>query len=60
VCLDAQPSEIEDDYKNTYKITAEQLCAFDRDLRPYTREGNMISERKYIYPEALDFSWIMA
>jgi hypothetical protein len=27
--------------KNTYKTTAEQ-CAFDR--------GNMISERKYIYP----------
>lgn len=36
------------------------VYAFDRDLRPYTREGNMISERRYIYPKALDFSWIMA
>jgi len=30
----------------------------DRDLRPYTREGNIISERRYIYSKALEFFWI--
>jgi hypothetical protein len=37
------------------------VCAIDRDLRPYIRAGNMISEREYLIPSRarlfLDVAW---